>query len=140
MKSITLPGTLESLKPLAGFVHAIAKEAGFDKQSTFRLQLSVDEIATNTIMYGYEGGKTPGQIFLTAEIHPDVLRINLEDTAAPFDPTQTECPPDLNAPMETRAIGGLGIFLAQKNVDHLFYQRVGDRNRVIFILNRPIQQ
>ena len=139
MKSITLPGTLESLKPLAEFVHVIAKEAGFDKQSTYRLHLAVDEIATNTIMHGYDGGRIPGQIFLTAEILPDLLRINLEDEAPPFDPTQQECPPDLSATIETRAIGGLGILLAQKNVDQFLYQRVGDRNRVMFILNRPIQ-
>ncbi len=137
MKSITLPGTLESLKPLAEFVHTVAKEAGFDQQTAYRLHLAVDEIATNTVMHGYAGGQTQGEIFLSAEILPAQLRINLEDSAAVFDPTQRASAPDLSADIETRTIGGLGILLAQKNVDQFLYQRVGDRNRVIFVLKRP---
>ena len=137
LQPLELPGTLDALEPLAEFVHAAAAEAGFAKPVAYRLHLAVDEVATNTIMHAYEERGIQGRLYLTAEIDPGALRIHLEDTGVPYDPTQKETPADLDKPLEERGIGGLGIFLAKRNVDAFLYERRGDRNRVTFVLNRP---
>ncbi len=136
-KTLVLPGTLDALDPLADFVHAAATEAGFDARATARLHLAVDEVATNTITHAYDERGVRGQLFLTAECDAASLRIHLEDTGVPYDPTTKEDPADLDRPLEERGVGGLGIFLAKRNVDAFLYERRGDRNRVTFVLNRP---
>lgn len=136
-KTLELPGTLDALEPLAGFVHAAAAEAGFEKPAAYRLHLAVDEVATNTITHAYAERGVQGRLYLVAEIDPAALRIHLEDTGEPYDPTQQAAPADLDRPLEERGLGGLGIFLARRNVDAFLYERRGDRNRVTFVLNRP---
>ncbi len=135
-KELVLPGTLEALEPLGDFVRAAAAEAGFDRQAAGRLHLAVDEVATNTITHGYSERGLTGQLYLSAEHDADVLRIHLEDTGPAYDPTQRADPADLDLPLEERGVGGLGIFLARRNVDAFLYERRGDRNRVTFVLNR----
>jgi serine/threonine-protein kinase RsbW len=137
MQPVQLEGKLASLEAAGDYVHAAAAEAGLDKKAAYKLHLAVDEVATNTIMHAYEERGIQGRLHLTAEIDPGALRIHLEDTGVPYDPTQKEAPADLDKPLEERGIGGLGIFLAKRNVDAFLYERRGDRNRVTFVLNRP---
>jgi len=45
----------------------------------------------------------------------------------PFDPTAAGNP-DTTLSTQERPIGGLGIYLIRKYMDHMDYKRVGDRN------------
>lgn len=135
--TLVLPGTLDALEPLGDFVRAAASDAGFDSTVAGRLHLAVDEVATNVITHAYEERGLKGEIHLIAETDSAALRIHLEDTGVPYDPTKQEDPADLDLPLEERGIGGLGIFLAKRSVDAFLYERRGDRNRVTFVLNRP---
>jgi anti-sigma regulatory factor (Ser/Thr protein kinase) len=42
----------------------------------------------------------------------------------------------LHLPAEQRKIGGLGVYLALGSVDRFCYERVGDRNRNVLVMNR----
>ncbi len=115
-----------------------AKEVGLEKKPAYNLRLAVDEIATNIIVYGYKGGDADQSIVVHAEIDDQSLTVILEDTAPKFDPTQQELPDDedLSQPMEDRPIGGLGVYLAVQGVDQFQYQRLQDKNRNIFVVNK----
>ncbi|MGF1479638.1 MAG: ATP-binding protein [Cyanophyceae cyanobacterium] len=130
MNPLVVSGTLESLRAIAQYVKAAAQEAGLEPKKAYQLRLAVDEIATNVVMHSYQGatGNITCQAFLTEE----TLTIVLEDTGAPFDPTQY-VPDTLDQPLEQRAIGGLGIYLATQNLDRLEYQRVSQRNRNLLV-------
>jgi anti-sigma regulatory factor (Ser/Thr protein kinase) len=138
MEPLTVPGTLDSLTPIADYVLAAAKEAGLDKKASYNLRLAVDEIATNIIMYGYEGAKSEGTVDLQADIDDRTLTIVVEDTAAAFDPfeklAQEEMTVDL--PIDQKPMGGLGVYLTIQGVDKFMYERLEHRNRNIFIVNR----
>jgi len=98
------------------------------------LQLAVDEIATNIMSYGYKDVGASAVISIGGEIRDGALVITLEDQAQAFDPRTVPMPDaeDLAKPLEERAIGGLGIFLAIRGVDRFDYRREGDRNFTIF--------
>jgi anti-sigma regulatory factor (Ser/Thr protein kinase) len=113
-----------------------AEAAGLDKKSAYRLRLAVDEIATNIVVYGYQGSKTEGVIELHAVIAEQTLTLTIEDTGPPFDPRSRPEPDDLDLPLDERDMGGLGIHLAITGVDEFVYERVGLRNRNIFIVSR----
>jgi anti-sigma regulatory factor (Ser/Thr protein kinase) len=133
---ITVPGTLDSLARIRAFVKTAADAAGLDKKATYRLQLAVDEIATNIVVHGYAENELAGDVTLEAEVSDSELRITLEDCATPFNPHSRERPAQLDLPLEERPIGGLGVFLAIENVDRYEYEYADGRNRNTFIVMR----
>jgi anti-sigma regulatory factor (Ser/Thr protein kinase) len=136
MEPLILPGTLGSLKVIAEYVMAAASVAGLDKKTAYNLRLAVDEIATNAIVYGYQKATLPGVLTVQAHLDEQSLKISLEDTGELYDPTQQSTPENLHQSLELRLEGGLGIYLTMQSVDQFIYERVGDRNRNIFIVHR----
>lgn len=132
------PGVLDSLSPIREFVNEAARLAGIGEQAAYRLRLAVDEIATNIIVHGYEEAALTGDIHVRIDVSDDAFTVALEDSAAAFDPTARSLPSAeaLSAPLEERAVGGLGIMLALEGVDEFRYEREGMKNRNIFIVNR----
>ena len=63
---------------------------------------------------------------------------SFKDAAEAYDPRQSELPDDLDLPAEEREIGGLGLYLVLENSDGFNYERVGNRNRNIISMNRPV--
>jgi anti-sigma regulatory factor (Ser/Thr protein kinase) len=138
MQSLTLQATLEALSPIAEYVKAAATEAGLGKKAVYNLRLAVDEIATNIITHGYKEANLEGAINLTATLDEQSLTIVVEDTGVAYDPRQALSREEatLDDPLEDRPIGGLGIYLAIEGVDQFHYERVGNRNRNVFVMNR----
>lgn len=139
MNNLSVSGTLDSLKVIADYVVEAAKSAGLDKKSTYRLRLAVDEVATNIITHGYEEANLSGKLDLFANINDSALTLSVEDTGARYDPYEEERieEKELQKPLEERVMGGLGVYLAIQGVDKYFYERVGERNRNIFVVNCP---
>lgn len=136
MKPLTVPGTLASLSLIRNYARAAAAEAGLDKKRTYRLELAVDEIATNIVNHGYQEAGVTGDVVACATIDAHALTIALEDTAVPFDPRRLTRPEQIDLPLAERPIGGLGIFLAIENVDEFHYEYVDGHNRNIFVVKR----
>lgn len=134
MESFTLPAVLDSLADIRTKIMEAAERAGISKGRAYDLALAVDEIATNSINYGYADSDAEETITLNIEQDDKTLRVTLEDTGTEFDPRQIP-PPDVNAPVEERGIGGLGVFLALGGVDVFDYRREDGVNKNIFILN-----
>lgn len=141
MERLIVPATLDALSVIGQYVKTAAAEAGLDKSAAYALRLAIDEIATNIILYGYERAQLQGELAVDGELTDAALTITLEDTGIAFDPRAQTLPDeeDLTKPLEERAIGGLGIYLAFRGVDHFDYQRVDERNRNIFVMWRTVE-
>ena len=136
MQPLKVSGTLASLKLIRDYVTEACTVANIDKRVGYRLRLAVDEIATNIINYGYERSQMSGDIEISAHVHDESLTIILDDTAVPFDPLLHPTPDNLDAPLEYRGIGGLGVYLAIQGTDKFLYERVDNHNRNIFVVKR----
>jgi len=138
MEVLILPGKLDSLGEIRKYVKSAATEAGLEKKVSYKLCLAVDEIATNIITHGYNENGLEGNISVKTEIDEKSLTVYIEDTAKPYDPTTKEAvtEEDLQKSLEERPIGGLGVHLAYQSVDKFVYERIGDRNRNILIVNK----
>lgn len=135
MESFVVPGLVESLGPIREFVKLKAAAAGLDKKRAYRLQLAVDEIASNIAIHGYDETGLTGDIEVRAALEPDRLVITLMDSAIPYDPySRASLAQDLDAPLEDRPIGGLGVFLAINNVDQFLYRFEDGKNHNIFVV------
>jgi serine/threonine-protein kinase RsbW len=136
MEALTLPGTLDALKAIRDYVFAAADASGLDKKRAYRLGLAVDEIATNIVIHGYTEAGLEGSITVEAQIRDADLTIILQDNAIPYNPLLQGAPAGLDARLEDREMGGLGVFLAFRNVDKFDYEYVNGCNRNIFVVNR----
>lgn len=136
LKPLTVPGNLESLQAIANFTLEAAELAGLDRKSTYSLRLAVDEIATNIIQHGYTEANPRGKITCSAELSEGCLTIILDDWGLSYNYHEYTQPDNLQEPLASRPIGGLGIYLAIQNVDLFQYQILSDRNRHILSIKR----
>jgi serine/threonine-protein kinase RsbW len=137
MKALTVLGTLDALDAIAEYTIAAAEVANLDPETSYNLRLAIDELVTNIIQHGYKMTDGAGPIRLQAILSDRALIVIVEDRGIPYDPTQNPPPRNLHLPPEHRQMGGLGIYLAMKSVDRLIYERVGDLNRNVIIVERP---
>jgi serine/threonine-protein kinase RsbW len=134
MEKRSLPAVLDSLAEIRGYVKEAGSAAGIEEDRLYQLQLAVDEIATNIILYGYKDADASAVISIGSEMRNDALIITLKDQAPSFDPRATQMveAEDLSKPLEQRKIGGLGIFLALQGVDRFDYRRENGSNVSMF--------
>ena len=101
---------------------------GIPPATAYAVNLSVDELLTNTISYGYEDS-AEHRIDLMIRLDGDVLAVEISDDGIEFAPDSAD-DPDTNASIEDRPIGGLGIFLTRQMMDRFDYRRDEGRNIV----------
>jgi serine/threonine-protein kinase RsbW len=134
METRSMPAALESLAEIRRFVKKAAERARIEDSRAYRLQLAVDEIATNVILYGYKDAGEGTIISISSEASGYGLVITLKDQSPPFDPRAMQMPEetDLAKPLEERKVGGLGIFLAIQGVDRFEYRHKDGYNLNVF--------
>ena len=129
---ITLSAELESLPVFRGFIKSVSQNIpGLDEEAVYDIQLAVDEICTNIIMHGY-AGMDPGSIILNVEVTPQMLTITISDFGYAFEPVEPPAP-DINATLEEREAGGLGLFFVFSSVDDIQYESspIGNTTRLL---------
>ncbi len=136
MDTLTVPATLDSLGSIRAYVMEAAAAADLEKKASYHLRLAVDEIATNAVVHGHAGEDGRGVFRVGAEVDATTLRITLEDHGEAYDPRAAPAADHLDAPLEHRPIGHLGLYLVMKSVDEFFYERAGEWNRNIFVMRR----
>lgn len=109
---------------------------GAPPAATRSVALILDELVTNTILHGYRG-QPWGAIAVEASVEDGAIAVQLTDQAPPFDPLSLP-PPDTDADIEQRSIGGLGILFVRRLADELSYRRLdaggpGQANEVRFV-------
>ncbi len=99
----------------------------------YKLQLVTEEILMNTIKHGYGEEREGASIWLTLHPQPEGAVLIIEDEGPPFDPLKEGPPPDTDAELVDRPIGGLGVMFVREMTDHASYRRDGKYNRLTLI-------
>ncbi|HSI82596.1 MAG: ATP-binding protein [Candidatus Methylacidiphilales bacterium] len=127
-ETLTLRNKIAELERLSDFIAEFGDRNGLAQKDVFAFTLSLEELVTNIINYGYRGeGEHP--IILTMLVEDGTVCALLEDQAPAFDPFARE-EVDITLGVEDRPIGGLGIHLCKKMMDHVSYDHTGGFNRV----------
>lgn len=109
---------IDNLPVIIDFVGETLTKLLTDPAIIFQVQLAVDEASTNIIKYAY--GEKEGLLKLVMELNADEMVITLINWGKPFDPTSVPLP-DLNATLEDRKIGGLGMYFIDRLMDEVSY-------------------
>ena len=130
---LSLANDLREITIAAARINAICVQNGLPPEIAFDINLAVDELLTNTITYGYDDG---GErlIELMFRFDGDEAMVRIADEGEPFDPLQLP-DPDKEAPLESRAKRGLGVFLVRNVMDLVEYRR-GDGCNIITLTKR----
>lgn len=94
----------------------------------FKVRLCVEEVEENILSYS---GTT--WVSIQAEEENNCLVICFKDGGTPFDPLAKD-DPDINASIEEREIGGLGIFICKQMMDSVEYRHENGSNILIMKL------
>ncbi|TMV51543.1 ATP-binding protein [Paenibacillus mesophilus] len=136
IKSLKLRNELRELETMRLFLEESARTFCFDERLLYRLNLICDELVTNIISYGYdENAEVASRIEIILSHTPECLEISITDDGAAFNPLNKQ-EPDLNAGIDERKIGGLGIHFVKTLTNKAVYERQGKRNILRLTINR----
>jgi len=133
MANIRLCADLSQLKAIRDFVAEASRDLDVEDWIIPDVQLAVDEICSNVIKHGY-GGRG-GEIEVTVEPIEDGVQVTVRDWGIAFDP-QTVAVPNVDAPLELRSLGGLGLFLVRQLMDNVRFEFDGERGNSVTMVKR----
>ena len=110
----------------------LEEDARVDARAAMHVALTLDELLTNASSHGGAAGKAAE---VRLEVAPDRVAVEIVDPAAEFDPRNAPAP-DLDARLEDKRIGGLGVHLVMRLSNELAYARNGDLNRTNYWIAR----
>ncbi|PKM77074.1 MAG: serine/threonine protein phosphatase [Firmicutes bacterium HGW-Firmicutes-15] len=130
-----LKNELKEIQALTAAIELFAETHKIPDQTVFHMNLSLDELLTNTISYGFpEGGEH--EILVRIALQGETLVIETYDDGQIFNPLE-KADPDTGLDIEERPIGGLGIHLVRKMMDEIEYRRESNQN--ILVMKKQIR-
>lgn len=105
-------------------------------QARFQLQLCLEELVLNVINYGFDDG-AEHEIHVDFEFQIDsrIVTVSIVDGGRRFNPL-TEVPvPDVEAKLEDRTVGGLGVHFVRTYMDDANYRHEDGKNRLTLTKN-----
>jgi len=105
-----------------------------DDSEIYAVELAIDEACTNIIEHAYQG-ENRGDIECTCDCNDNCLTMVLHDHGKPFDPS-TVTAPDLDADIDDRPVGGLGIFLMKQLMDEVHFEPLGESGNILTLIKR----
>jgi serine/threonine-protein kinase RsbW len=132
--SIVVPADVRYLEAVCSFVSRIAAIAGMDKEDIHRLEVAVDEACTNVVRHGYDSDASQSYT-VSCGIETGVFTVEVLERGKPFDFGSLP-EPDLNATVEDRPIGGLGMVFIRKLVDDVRFSVEPDGLKRLRLLKR----
>ena len=118
------------------FLETFVDSQEIDEKTAFCINLVVEELFTNMVRHNKGGAD---RITLSAERRNERVHLELVDfDVEPFDPQTAEIPL-VDAGIEERRPGGLGIYLVKKMVDDLDYTYETETRRMRITVTKTLE-
>ena len=125
MKELTIAATVENIETVTDFVNEQLEAYDCPMKAQMQIDIAIDELFDNIAHYAYGPGK--GTAKIQVEHEDGTIVITLIDSGIPYNPLAKE-DPDVTLSAAERQIGGLGIFMAKKNLDDIQYRYEDGKN------------
>jgi len=123
-KKIKLEAKVENLSRVIGFINAELEKNNCPPEIQDMINVAAEEIFVNIANYAYKPDAGDVTLFIAAG---EKAVIKFEDNGKPYNPLEYSGP-NLDTDIDSREIGGLGIYLVKKLVDTIEYARVDGKN------------
>lgn len=119
---------VSSLDEILGFLREFLETERLEGDLEFWVALLVEEIFTNMVKYNTA---SDNDILISVERNGDQMMLQLTDfDVDPFDPKSVE-EVDVEAPLDERRPGGLGLHLVKSLADRVVFEYGGRNLKVI---------
>ncbi len=134
LASLVIKNDLAEMARVSEIVEDLGQKHGVSAEALYAVNLALEEILVNVISYGYaDDGEH--QIIVRFDVDAGDFVTEIEDDAKPFNPLETP-PPDVEAPLAEKPLGGLGIHLTRTMMDSVAYRR--ERGKNILAMRKKI--
>jgi len=133
MAELSLWAEPSDLVDIRRFVEETGRDLGLDEASIYALELAVDEACTNVITHAYDGQGGPLEITIKAV--DGWVEVVIRDWGEVFDPDSIPVP-DVEAPLEQRPMGGVGLFLMRQVMDRVDFRFSETRGNTLTMAKR----
>ena len=125
------------LEAIAATVAEAADRDGWDESLAFKVNLVLEELATNILAHGGEPNRSSPDIEIDIASGGGALVIEISDDGRPFNPLRDAPPaPVIDENTDIAPIGGMGLHLVTRMVESIAYRYENGRNRVTMIARR----
>ena len=129
----TFSRDLGELSNIVAFTDQLFAEEGIDSSMRNIVDLCVEELFVNMVKYNTE---TQAEILIEMDVHDGGVKVSLTDYDVDrFDPREVPAV-DVDAPLEDRTPGGLGLYLVLKMADSIHYEYRNRTSKITFIADR----
>ncbi|MDR2450671.1 MAG: ATP-binding protein [Candidatus Accumulibacter sp.] len=140
--TILLPATPEHLSTIHDF---LKREVPGEFTGTLsRIEMAVEELLMNIFHHAYETKGAGKAMISCRRVDLDGMaffRVGVRDWGRPYNPLAEAPRPDLEAGIEERPIGGLGIHIVRTVTAHYCYSRSQDANELeLFFARCPAER
>ena len=125
------PARLAMLHDTAAFAQAFCDRHGIVHDDAMRLTMIIEELFTNSVEHGY-GGESDAPIRIALSAESGGIDLLYEDSAPRYDPLSglVGSPASVARAVESRPIGGLGLYLVTQLVERCSYAYEEGCNRL----------
>ena len=127
--SLTIAPRHDQLEQITAAVEELGERDNWPLDLVFKVNLVLEELGVNVVNYSSDASEIA--ISLASDEH--AVSVEIVDDGPPFNPLADAVEPDLDAPLEDRPIGGLGIHLVREMMDELHYSREEGKNRLAMV-------
>ena len=125
-----LSRSFDELKEIVAMTDAFFSENNISSDKRHVIDLCIEELFVNMVTYDTE---TDAEILIELSVHEKGIQVSLTDYGVHrFDPRDAPAV-NINAPLEERTEGGLGLFLVLKMVDSIHYDYHDQTSKITFI-------
>jgi len=131
--ALVLTNRREEFARIVTWLENLSEELKWDNGLFMQLNLVLEEWIVNVISYGFPtDDESVHEIDIRLWQSKSEIKLEIIDDGIAFDPTEME-KPDIEAPLEDRELGGLGIHFIKETTDEFTYERRGELNVVTMV-------
>jgi anti-sigma regulatory factor (Ser/Thr protein kinase) len=124
--TIQIPADVREIERLNQLVRQFGELHQVPSRALYAVNLALDELVTNVILYGYDD-PTGHEVLVRIDVEAGKLTASVHDDGKTFNPLEIAVP-DLNATLQQRELGGLGIHLVRSLMDDVRYAQQSGKN------------
>ena len=130
MKELKIEATIENLAKVFSFLSESMESYDCDPKVKRQIKLCVEELFVNIAHYAYNPDIGLAEITIDTVNSPEgkpKMIISFADKGKPYDPLSRP-DPDIEAGLDERQIGGLGVYLVRTTMDSVEYEHKNGQN------------
>jgi len=126
--TLILKNDVSELEKVMSLVSDLCLQNSIPPDTEYDLNLALDEMISNVAQHAFPKGEDH-HFSVQISVNNEEFVARIEDDGVEFDPLAHPIP-DLDAPLEERKEGGLGIYLVRQIMTNVEYERAAGKNVV----------